>query len=104
MAIDHQINESQIRPLPSEGIKLLVYQFNMGDVEDPEIYSGAVLANWMNSEAGRWCKEHAIDSDLVYNIGVCPETYGYRCQVVGKFLEEDCTFFYLKYQDQVNFN
>jgi hypothetical protein len=87
-----------------DGQTLVVYRFSMGDVEDPEIYAGSALHSWTESEVGKWCKSHAINNDLVYNISNNVQIYGYTCTVTGKFLPKDRTYFYLKYKDLVDFN
>ena len=45
--------------------KLIVHRFQLGDVEDPEIYLGAVAHDWLQSEHGKYVKEKA--KDLIIN-------------------------------------
>ena len=41
--------------------KFTVHTFNMGDVEDPEIYAAGPLFEWQNTENGKWVMENAVD-------------------------------------------
>ena len=77
-------------------IKLAVYEFPMGDVEDPEIYAAEPLNKFEKSEQGQWVMEHALEKPVFY-IGPCMQTYGYRCRVEAVLSEEDATFFQLKW-------
>ena len=77
-------------------IKLKVYEFPMGDVEDPEIYAAEPLYKFEKSEQGKWVMEHALEKPVFY-IGPCMQTYGYRCRVEAVLSEEDATFFQLKW-------
>ena len=77
-------------------IKLKVYEFPMGDVEDPEIYAAEPLYNFEKSEQGQWVIKHALEKPVFY-IGPCMQTYGYRCRVEAVLSEEDATFFQLKW-------
>jgi hypothetical protein len=77
-------------------IKLRVYEFPMGDVEDPEIYAAEPLYKFEKSEQGQWVMEHALEKPVFY-IGPCMQTYGYRCRVEAVLSEEDATFFQLKW-------
>ena len=38
---------------------VVVHEFPMGDVEDPDLYAAQPLWDWQNSEAGAWVMEHA---------------------------------------------
>ena len=46
-------------------IQLRVKMLRVGDVEDPEIYLGAVAHDWLQSEHGKYVKEKA--KDLMYH-------------------------------------
>lgn len=77
-------------------IKLKVYEFPMGDVEDPEIYAADPLYKFEKSEQGQWVMEHALEKPVFY-IGPWMQTYGYRCRVEAILSDEDATFFQLKW-------
>ena len=77
-------------------MKLLVHKFNMGDVEDPELYAAGPIINFEKSEKGQWLKEHSTEQ-MWYNIGPCKQTYGYLCTIFANLEEQDVTFFNLKW-------
>ena len=77
-------------------MRLTVYEFNMGDVEDPELYAGEPLYKWEKSEVGRWVMANSL-SQPSFNISTCPNTYGYKCYVTAELEGEALTFFKLKW-------
>lgn len=77
-------------------MKLTVYEFNMGDVEDPELYAADPLYKWEKSEIGQWIMQNSI-SQPTFVIGTCPNTYGYKCYVTAELEGEALTFFELKW-------
>jgi hypothetical protein len=84
-------------------VSVLLYSFNMGDVEDPEIYAAQPLWDWQQSEYGQWCMTHCAETPS-WNIGHDYNTYGYKCMVWGKLSDQDYTFHQLKWAGNVNFN
>lgn len=59
--------------------KVRVHAFNMGDVEDPEIYAGFAIHDWQQSEQGKFVMEHGRDHR--YHTSVDQNTYGYKCVI-----------------------
>jgi hypothetical protein len=84
-------------------MKTLLYQFNMGDVEDPELYAAEPLWNWQQTEYGKWCMEHCIETPS-WRMQTDHVTYGYKCIVWGELTAQDYTFHQLKWSNHVNFN
>jgi hypothetical protein len=84
-------------------VKTIFYQFNMGDVEDPEIYCAGPIWDWQQTEYGRWCMTHAIELPA-YDIIVDHITYGYKCTIHGMLTDPDYTFHQLKWSNHVKFN
>ena len=80
------------------GAYLIVYEFNMGDVEDPALYAGFPLGEWQNSEAGKWVTEHAIETPS-WHLTHSPHNFGYVVYVTANFKDADATFFKLKFYD-----
>ena len=77
--------------------KFTVHAFNIGDVEDPEIYVAGPLFDWQQTEKGKWIMENAIDKPTFY-IDPDPMGMGYRINVLAEFNEKNATFYSLKYQ------
>lgn len=62
---------------------ILVHEFTMGDVEDPEIYAGEPLYNWTQSEEGQWVMKNAIEKPY-YQHQLDDHTYGYKFSIFAK--------------------
>lgn len=77
-------------------IRLVVHQFTVGDVEDPDLYAAEPLWKWEQSEAGQFVMERAVEKPSWYQ-RLDMNTFGYRYEVVADLLDPDATFFQLKY-------
>jgi len=76
--------------------KRVLYTFTMGDVEDPYLYAAFPIGDWQETEHGKWVMEHAIEPPEF----ICvpdPVNYGYRVVISGRLVDEDYTFFMLKW-------
>jgi hypothetical protein len=62
---------------------LVVHEFMMGDVDDPDLYAAQPLWEWQQSEQGQWIMLNAIETPCWYRI---PDQlqYGYKFQVRAK--------------------
>ena len=77
-------------------MKIEVYSFTLGDVEDPQLYTAGPLIEWENSEQGKWVKANAI-AEPYWQTGPDPFNYGYRVRIVADLKEQDITYFKLKW-------
>ena len=78
-------------------VKVVVHKFNMGDVDDPDIYAGAPIYDWQQTEVGKYCMKHSVE-ELHYTIGPDMINWGFHVQIFGVFTEKDYMFFKLKFQ------
>jgi hypothetical protein len=74
-----------------------VHEFNMGDVEDPDLYAAQPLHDWQESEAGRWVLAHAVEKPFWHRV-VNPYTFGWTYYIIARFSEQDQTYWALKWQ------
>ena len=75
---------------------MIVHSFNMGDVEDPEIYAAVPLHDWQQTEQGKWVMEHAIKKPMLFiRTG---DYYGYKIVIEAKFNQEDEVWYNLKFK------
>jgi hypothetical protein len=76
--------------------EILVHEFTMGDVEDPDLYAAEPLWKWQQSEEGAWIMENAVETPSWYRI---PDQlqYGYRFEVRAKLSGARLTEWLLKY-------
>ena len=75
--------------------KILFHQFNLGDVEDPQLYAAGPLLEWEKTEAGKWVMEHAHDP--TFHVHPDMERFGYKVTVTGSLDEQDEVYYRLKY-------
>ena len=87
MIINHRVEEVR---------EIIVHEFTMGDVEDPDLYAAEPLWQWQQSEEGQWIVEHAVETPCWYRI---PDTlqYGYKFQVRAKLSGARLTEYMLRH-------
>jgi hypothetical protein len=78
-------------------IKLIVKTLKLGDVDDPEIYLGAVAYDWFQTEHGAWVKEHSLD--MVYHQNIEYTSFGYAYHITATFKDEDALIYKLKWSN-----
>ena len=76
--------------------EITVHMFDMGDVEDPDLYAAEPLWKWQNSEQGQWVMEHALETPAWYRV-MDPMQYGYRYSVRATFDTKTLTEYYLRF-------
>ena len=54
---------------------IVVHEFTMGDVEDPDLYAAQPLWEWQESQEGKWIIEHAVETPMWHRI---PDEMQYR--------------------------
>jgi hypothetical protein len=76
-----------------------VYEFQLSDVDDPEIYLAEPVSIWQKSEAGQWVITHA--AQIPYWIKTMnPASYTYQIRIMARLSEHNQTFFQLKWGKQ----
>lgn len=76
---------------------LEVAQFRLSDVDEPDLYAAAHINEWLQTESGRWVKEHAI-GDLTTTSFLDFGYMGRKFRITAKFEDKDATYFLLKYK------
>jgi len=63
--------------------EVVVHEFTMGDVDDPDLYAAEPLWQWQQSEEGAWIMAHAVETPCWHRI---PDQlqYGYRFEIRAK--------------------
>ena len=74
---------------------VVVHSFNMGDVEDPDLFAGQPLYDWQESPAGKWVMEVSALQPSWHRI---PRDFGWKYEVHAYLAEKDYTFYKLKYE------
>ena len=77
-------------------MKVLVHKFNLGDVEDPEIYAAEPILEFERTEQGQWLVENSY-KQMTYDIVADPSTFAYKVVLHAWLNEKDLTFYKLKW-------
>ena len=75
--------------------ELVVYEFNLGDVEDPDLYAAQPLWTWQESEMGKWIMDNAIEPPSWHRVPDLMQ-YGYRYQIRAKLMGARLTEYLLR--------
>lgn len=65
--------------------EMVVHEFNMGDVDDPDLYAAQPLYEWQSTEFGQWVMKNAADTPTWHRTAD-PMSYGYRYRITAKFM------------------
>lgn len=76
---------------------IVVHEFSMGDVEDPDLYAAEPLWQWQQTEAGQWVMEHAAETPYWIR-SIDSASFGHRYRIVARLSEPNQTFFRLKFK------
>ena len=85
-----------VRDRVEECREVIVHQFSMGDVEDPDLYAAQPLSEWEKSEIGQWVMKNAVDTPSWHRLAD-PASMGYRYQIRAKFVGSALTEWLLRY-------
>ncbi len=75
---------------------LIVHEFFMSDVDDPDLYAAQPLWEWQESEVGSWVMKHAIESPVWHRMQDF-STMGHKFAITAKLIDKDYTFWALKW-------
>lgn len=64
--------------------EMVVHEFLMGDVEDPDLMAAEPLWKWQQSEFGQWVMKNAADTPTWHRMADIM-TYGYKYSITAKF-------------------
>ena len=72
----------------------VLHTFNMGDVEDPDLYVASPIYEWQQTSQGKWAMDHA--QDIKYYIRPDDYSYGNKVTITGILEGKYATFYELK--------
>lgn len=75
---------------------ITVHEFQMSDVDDPDLYAAEPLMAWEKSEKGQWVMKNAVDTPTWHRMAD-PMTYGYRYIIRAKLMGPSLTEWLLRY-------
>jgi len=87
------------RELVEEIYKVVVHQFHLGDVEDPDLYAADPLYQWQISEPGKFVMENAVDQPTWHRQHDF-KSLGWRYVIVAELEKKKLAEFYLRWGKQ----
>jgi hypothetical protein len=97
--------KSQIKKIPRyfvrdekvvETHKIVVHTFQMGDVDDPDLYAAEPLYQWQQSDQGQWVMENSMDTPE-WHRHTDYSSFGYKYAITAVFESKKLTEFYLRF-------
>jgi len=76
--------------------KIVVHQFNMGDVEDPDLFAAQPMWEWQKSEQGKFIMENSI-MPPVWTRHLDLRQYGYTYVITAELEKKKLSEFYLRW-------
>jgi hypothetical protein len=76
-------------------ITQLVHTFNMGDVEDPDLWAASSLYEWEKSDAGEWTMKNSDPTPSWHRV---PCDYGWQYQVRAYLTPKQLTYYKLRFE------
>jgi hypothetical protein len=81
--------------------KVIVHRFQMGDVEDPDLYAAQPLWEWQQSEMGKFVMERSVETPI-WHRQVDVANYGHQYAVEAFLKGADYSFWVLKWGNEVD--
>ena len=75
---------------------VVLHTFDVGDVEDPMLYSMIPINEWRQSDKGKWCMENC-EGEMYLCSSADAVSFGYKIALQGQMSEQNYTFFKLKW-------
>jgi hypothetical protein len=75
--------------------KLTLHSFNIGDVEDPELYAAEPLHKFMQTEQGQWIKANCPDPRYIVRPDI--QCWGHKIIVYGDVEDQLATEYLLRW-------
>jgi hypothetical protein len=91
-AIRYQVENDIVKEIH----KVVVHKFDLGDVDDPDIYAAEPILDWQRSEAGQFVMKHAVDTPE-WHRHMDPMFMGYRYIILAELEQKKLAEFYLKW-------
>jgi hypothetical protein len=80
-------------------VKIQFLSFNLGDVEDPQLYAEDPIWKWQQTEHGKWVGKHA--DDLTWQCYPDVNSFGFKVQVTGEIKDaKKITEYFLRWPEK----
>jgi hypothetical protein len=77
-------------------LTVTVHSFQMGDVEDPDLYAAEPLWKWQNTDMGKWVMANACQTPS-WHRNVDPHSFGWAYSIRAELSPKDYTFWWFKW-------
>ena len=81
----------EVKIIDDEPVKIhdvVVHQFRLSDVEDPELFAAEPIWRWQQTELGQWVMENAMEKPI-WHRHMDYNTYGYHYAITAKLKDPD---------------
>ena len=75
--------------------EIVVHEFQMGDVDDPDLYAAQPLYEWQESESGKWVMANAVETPCWYRMAD-QMSFGYKYVIKAKLQGARLTEWFLR--------
>jgi hypothetical protein len=75
-------------------IQVTVHKFNMGDVEDPDLWAAQHLVEFETTEKGKWVMNNTFEPTWNRNV----HQFGWQYTITTTMTEHQHTYYKLKYE------
>lgn len=76
---------------------MILHELHIADVEDPYLYAGFPIAEWQDTDKGRWVMANVVEEPM-FHVSHDPNVIGYRVIITGNLTPEAETYFTLKFK------
>ena len=96
LGIKRQVRREGSRQIVDEIHKVVVHQFRVGDVDDPEIYAAEPIWKWQQTDAGKFVMKNSISTPS-YHQQLDHLSHGYRYAITAELEKKKLSEFYLRW-------
>ena len=82
-------------------LTVVVHNFRMGDVEDPDLYAAEPLWQWQNTDMGKWVMANAVQTPSWHRSADFPN-YGYSYSIKAELSPKNYTYWWLKWGHELD--
>jgi hypothetical protein len=82
-------------------LTVVVHNFRMGDVEDPDLYAAEPLWKWQNTDMGKWVMANAVQTPSWHRSADFPN-YGYSYSIRAELSPKNYTYWWLKWGHELD--
>lgn len=78
---------------------VVVHEFALSNVEDPDLYAAEPLYQWQHSEQGQWVIKNVCEAPVFHKM-LDHAAFGYNYRITAKLVGTALTEWLLKYDNQ----